>query len=76
MDEVTGDRQEVHNEELHILHSPPYIIRVIKPSVRWVWYVASMGETNTFWVSMGGTGRKDTTRLTLKWKLQKQGGMA
>jgi hypothetical protein len=28
MDEVTGDWQEVHNEELQNLHSSPYIIRV------------------------------------------------
>jgi hypothetical protein len=55
MDDVTGDWQEVHNEELQNLHSSPYIIGVIKPRARWAWHVASMGETNTFRVSVGGT---------------------
>jgi hypothetical protein len=29
-DEVTGERRNLHNEELHDLHSSPSIIRIMK----------------------------------------------
>jgi hypothetical protein len=44
-DEVTGGWRKLHNEELHGLYSLPSIIRVIKARMmRWVGYVARMGE--------------------------------
>jgi hypothetical protein len=44
-DEVTGDWRKLHSEELHILYSPPYIIRQIKSRrMRWVGHVARVGE--------------------------------
>jgi hypothetical protein len=42
---VTGGWRILHNVELHNLYSLPYIIRTIKSRrMRWVWYVAHMGE--------------------------------
>jgi hypothetical protein len=44
-DEVTGEWKKLHNEELHILYSPPNIIRQIKSRVmRWAGNVARMEE--------------------------------
>ena len=44
-DEVTGEWRRLNNEQLHDLCSSPSIIRVIKSrGMRWVGYVARMGE--------------------------------
>jgi hypothetical protein len=44
-DEVTGEWRKLHNKELHVLYSSPSIIRIIKSQrMRWVGYVARMGE--------------------------------
>jgi hypothetical protein len=43
--EVTGERREVHNEELHDLYCSPTVVRVIKSRrLIWAWHIASMGE--------------------------------
>jgi hypothetical protein len=44
-DEVKREKRKLHNEELHILYLSPSIIRQIKSRrMRWVGYVAPMGE--------------------------------
>jgi hypothetical protein len=54
-DEVTGESRKLHSEELHNLHLFPNIIRHIKTRrMRWVGYVACMGEErNVFKVLVG-----------------------
>jgi hypothetical protein len=47
-DEVTGEWRKLHNEKLNVLYFSPNIVRVIKSRrVRWVGYVARMGEGKT-----------------------------
>jgi hypothetical protein len=43
-DTVMGEWRKLHNEELRDLHSSPSIIRIIKLRIRWVGYIARMGE--------------------------------
>jgi len=44
-DEVMGKCRRLHNEELNDLYSSPNIVRVMKSrKMRWVGYVARMGE--------------------------------
>jgi hypothetical protein len=63
-DEATGEWRKLHNEELHILHSSPNIIRQIKWRLRWAGHVACMGEDRkvyrVWWESPG----KETTWKT------------
>jgi hypothetical protein len=45
MDEMTGGRRKLHNEELRDLYSSPSITRIIKlKGMRWAGYVARMGK--------------------------------
>jgi hypothetical protein len=56
--EVVGGWRRLHNKELHNLHSSPNIIRVIKSrGMRWVGYVAQMGEMrNAYNILVGKPG--------------------
>jgi hypothetical protein len=70
-DEVTGEWRKLHNEELHILYSSPYIIRQIKSSrMRWVGHVARMGEErNAYRVLMGKPeGKRSLGRPRHRWE--------
>jgi hypothetical protein len=69
-DEVTGEwRKLQHNEELHVLYSPPFIIRQLKSRIlRWAGHVARVGEecVQSF---DGKARRKETTWKTRhRWK--------
>ena len=47
-DEVTGEWRKLHYEELNDLHSLPNIGRVINLRMKWVGYVARMGERKAY----------------------------
>jgi hypothetical protein len=54
--EVTGDWRKLHNENLHNLHSPLKIIRMIKSRrMTWAGHIARRGEKRNeyrfWWVS-------------------------
>jgi len=45
MDEITGEKRKLHNEELYDLYCSPTIVRVMKwRRMRWAGHVARMGE--------------------------------
>jgi hypothetical protein len=49
IDEVTGDRRKLHNEECHDLYSSLSIIRIMKSRrMRWAGHVARMGTRNVY----------------------------
>jgi hypothetical protein len=43
-DEVTGEWEKLHNDELNDLYCSPNIVWVIKSRMRWAWHVACRGE--------------------------------
>jgi hypothetical protein len=58
--EVTGERRNLHNEELHNLYSSPSTIRTIKSwSMRWAGHVARIGEkSNVYRLLVGKSEAK------------------
>jgi hypothetical protein len=69
-DEVTGEWRKLHNEELHVLYSPPSIIRIIRARrIRWAGQVARMGEKrNTYRLLMRKPeGRRPLGRPRRRW---------
>jgi hypothetical protein len=78
LDEVTGERRKLQNEELHILCSSPNIIRQIKSrTMRWVWHVAQIGgERNCtrFWWERDHSENGDVDRMGSEWILGRLAG--
>jgi hypothetical protein len=56
---VTGDWRKLYNEELHNLYSSPNIIRMIESMMRWVRYVARMGEKQNAYRILVGQKERD-----------------
>jgi hypothetical protein len=56
---VTGEWRKLHNEELRDLYSSPSIIRIIKSRrMRWMGYVARMGEKRNVYRLLVGSQRE------------------
>jgi hypothetical protein len=69
--EVTGEWRELHSEELHNLYSSPDIIRQIKSKrMRWVGYVARMGEERKVYKVLVGKpeGERPLGRPRHRWE--------
>ena len=69
-DEVTEKWRKLHNEELNDLYPSPNIVRVIKSIMRWVGYVASIGESRgVYRVLMGKPkGKRPLGRPSCRWE--------
>jgi hypothetical protein len=67
-DEVTGDRRELRNEELHNLDTSPSIISMVKSrKIRWARNIARMRENIEYkYISVisGKAKRMETTKKT------------
>jgi hypothetical protein len=62
---VTGGWGKLHNEELHDLYSLPSVIGIIKSKrMKWVGYVARMGEKKNAYKLLKGETGKEVTRKT------------
>jgi hypothetical protein len=69
-DDVTGGWRKLHNEELRDLYSSPSIIRIIKSRrMRWVEYVARMGEKRNVYRLLVGKpeGKRPLGRPRRRW---------
>jgi hypothetical protein len=69
--EEEGSRKKLHNDELYSLYSSPDIVRVIKSRrIRWVGYVARMGEgRNGYKVLVGRPeGKRPLGRPRCRWE--------
>jgi hypothetical protein len=67
---MAGGWRKLHNEELHNLHCPPSIIRMIKSrTMRWEGHVARMGEkTNAYRILVGKPeGKRQLGRPRHRW---------
>jgi hypothetical protein len=82
MDELTGERRKLHNEELNDLYSLPNIGRVVKSRrMRCAGHVACMGRregyTGCWWGNlreMGHWGDPHLVgRIILRWILRREG---
>jgi hypothetical protein len=70
-DEVTGERRELHSEELHILYSSPNTIRLLKSRrIRWAGHVARTGEERKLYRVLVGKpeGKRPLGRPRLRWE--------
>jgi hypothetical protein len=68
--EVRGGWRKLHNEELRNLYSSPSIIRMINlRSIRWVGYVARIGEKlNAYRIFVGtAEGKRRLGRRRRRW---------
>jgi hypothetical protein len=71
MDEVTGERRKLHNEELNALYCSPNIVRVIKlRRFRLAGNVACMGERKGVYRVVVGKpeGKTPLERPRHRWK--------
>ena len=69
-DEVTGEWQRLHNEELNDLHSLSNIVRVIKSRrMRWAGHVVRMGEERGAYRVLVGIpeGKRPLGRPRRRW---------
>jgi len=70
-DEVTGERKNLHNEELSDLYASSNIVRVIKSRrMKWVGHVARSGERRVlYWVLVGKLeGKTPLGRTRCRWE--------
>jgi hypothetical protein len=64
-DEIIGGWRKLHHEELHNFYSSPNVTRMIKSRMmRWIGYVANMGEKRNAHRVLVGKPGGGTTRKT------------
>jgi hypothetical protein len=64
-----GRVRKLNNEELHDLYPSPSIIRIIKWRMRWVGYVAQIGEMRNIYRLLVGKleGKRPLGRPKYRW---------